>query len=299
MLKCIKKLYTLKMEVNNKNVVEEAKEIHDLVEKFDKFLDCSFFAYFQMSMILLAYINSCEVDSCDIRRKLAKHVKRFKYVCELFSKFRKLTKHSLVPKNTGGECKDFVYNYEKDKPLLAESELLSFVESLENNENTYNCVVSFKFNEDYKKLVDEINQLRIMYENKNNLDIAELKTNLEAVKEKLKTLKIRLYLDLIPDYSKALMRKHIKYSQIYLSGYIIKRQKPIEYKETASNTKQCAICLEDFENKMSVIKLKCGHIFCTECIKKWLKNSLTCPYCRKKLKLDIIERCFDYSLLIK
>merc|ERR1719354_186390 len=160
------------MEANDKKLVEEAKKIHDLVEKFDKFLDCAFFTYFQMSMILSAYINSCEADDCDVRRKLTKHDKRFKFFCELFSKFRKLTKHSLVPKNTGCESTDFVYNYEKNKPLLVESELLSFVESLENNENTYNCVVSFKFNEDYKKLVDEINQLRIMYENENNLDKA-------------------------------------------------------------------------------------------------------------------------------
>ena len=287
------------MEADNKKLVEEAKEIHDLVEKFDKFLDCAFFAYFHMSMTLSAYINSYEADDCDVRRKLTKNDKRFKFVCELFSKFKKPTKHSLVPKNTSGESTDFVYNYEENKPLLAESKLLSFVNSLENNENTYNCVVIFKFNEDYKKLVNEINQLKIMYENENDLDLAELKTNLEAVKEKLKTLQVRLFLEVIPDYSQAVLRKHIKYRQKYLSGYIINRQKPIKYKETANNTKQCAICLEDFKNGMSVIKLKCEHIFCTECIKKWLKNSLTCPYCRKELKLEILEKCFDYSWILK
>ena len=288
-----------KMEANNKKLIEEAKEIHGLVEKFDKFLDCAFFAYFQMSMILSAYINSCEADNCDIRRKLAKHDKKFKYFCELFSKFRKLTKHSLVPKVTGGESKDFVYNYEKNEPLLVESELRSFVESLEENEKTYNCSVSFKFNEDYKKFVNEINQLEIEYENENNIDIAKLKTNLEVAKEKLKSLEVRPYLDIITDYSQALMRKHIKYSKKYLYGYIIKRLETVEYKETVSNIRQCVICLENFENGMSVIKLKCEHLFCTECIRTWLKSSLTCPYCRNQMKLEIIERCFDYSLLIK
>ena len=40
----------------------------------------------------------------------------------------------------------------------------------------------------------------------------------------------------------------------------------------------CAICME---NKKMNIKLKCGHIFCKTCIKKWLtEKSNTCPNCR-------------------
>ena len=40
----------------------------------------------------------------------------------------------------------------------------------------------------------------------------------------------------------------------------------------------CAICME---NKKMNIKLKCRHIFCKTCIKKWLtEKSNTCPNCR-------------------
>lgn len=48
--------------------------------------------------------------------------------------------------------------------------------------------------------------------------------------------------------------------------------------ETCIDTTNCAICME---NKKLNIKLKCNHIFCKSCIKKWLtEKSNTCPNCR-------------------
>ena len=48
--------------------------------------------------------------------------------------------------------------------------------------------------------------------------------------------------------------------------------------ESCNEISNCAIC---FENKKLNIKLKCGHIFCKPCIKKWLtQRSNTCPTCR-------------------
>ena len=45
---------------------------------------------------------------------------------------------------------------------------------------------------------------------------------------------------------------------------------------------ECSIC---YENKTNNVKLiKCNHIFCELCIKKWLLNNITCPICRVKLK---------------
>ena len=55
-------------------------------------------------------------------------------------------------------------------------------------------------------------------------------------------------------------------------------------KITTKNTEnlECSIC---YENKTNNIKLiKCNHIFCELCIKKWLLNNITCPICRVKLK---------------
>tara|TARA_B100000686_G_C16272216_1_gene704613 strand:+ start:73 stop:462 length:390 start_codon:yes stop_codon:yes gene_type:complete len=48
--------------------------------------------------------------------------------------------------------------------------------------------------------------------------------------------------------------------------------------ETCSDVTNCAICMD---NKKMNIKLKCAHVFCKSCIKKWLiEKSNTCPNCR-------------------
>lgn len=48
--------------------------------------------------------------------------------------------------------------------------------------------------------------------------------------------------------------------------------------QTCGDATNCAICME---NKKLNIKLKCNHIFCKGCIKKWLtEKSNTCPNCR-------------------
>lgn len=43
----------------------------------------------------------------------------------------------------------------------------------------------------------------------------------------------------------------------------------------------CCICME---NKKLNIQLKCNHVFCKTCIKKWLtEKSNTCPTCRTEV----------------
>lgn len=39
----------------------------------------------------------------------------------------------------------------------------------------------------------------------------------------------------------------------------------------------CPICLNDIKD---IFTLKCNHVFCKECINKWLKVSSICPLCR-------------------
>lgn len=51
----------------------------------------------------------------------------------------------------------------------------------------------------------------------------------------------------------------------------------------------CTICLEDFKDKVRVIKLTCGHIFHEKCIKEWCNKELKgpkCPNCNE----DIIKK---------
>lgn len=54
------------------------------------------------------------------------------------------------------------------------------------------------------------------------------------------------------------------------------------------SSRQCAICLCDYEENDSISKSKyCDHNFHTQCYKKWLlscnRESLSCPYCRCRI----------------
>ena len=47
--------------------------------------------------------------------------------------------------------------------------------------------------------------------------------------------------------------------------------------------KFCKICDKKLYNRMNVVKTKCNHMFCLECIIKYKEetNKSECPYCKK------------------
>lgn len=46
----------------------------------------------------------------------------------------------------------------------------------------------------------------------------------------------------------------------------------------------CSICLEDLNIKDLVYELKkCKHIYCAECLQKWLAENKTCPICKSDI----------------
>lgn len=45
----------------------------------------------------------------------------------------------------------------------------------------------------------------------------------------------------------------------------------------------CIICLEDIKQAK---RLKCGHIFHLNCLRRWLETNVQCPTCRDKIELD-------------
>lgn len=55
----------------------------------------------------------------------------------------------------------------------------------------------------------------------------------------------------------------------------------------APGTVSCPICMdvhtEIIQSGRVIVATKCGHIFCSQCLRDALKNSSTCPTCRKKL----------------
>jgi hypothetical protein len=45
----------------------------------------------------------------------------------------------------------------------------------------------------------------------------------------------------------------------------------------------CAICYEDYKLDTEICTIMCGHIYCKECIFKWLSEySYKCPQCKEK-----------------
>ncbi|XP_061541133.1 RING finger protein 4 isoform X2 [Phycodurus eques] len=49
----------------------------------------------------------------------------------------------------------------------------------------------------------------------------------------------------------------------------------------------CPVCMDSYseivESGRLVVSTKCGHVFCSQCLRDALRRSLTCPTCRKRL----------------
>lgn len=43
--------------------------------------------------------------------------------------------------------------------------------------------------------------------------------------------------------------------------------------------RNCPICLEDFQINDEITYLKCLHYYHSNCIREWLENRKTCPFC--------------------
>ncbi|EFN75399.1 E3 ubiquitin-protein ligase RNF181 [Harpegnathos saltator] len=54
----------------------------------------------------------------------------------------------------------------------------------------------------------------------------------------------------------------------------------------SGETKQCPVCLKDFEAGNKAISMPCRHAFHSECILPWLEKTNSCPLCRYELPTD-------------
>ena len=69
-----------------------------------------------------------------------------------------------------------------------------------------------------------------------------------------------------------------------LSNQQINNLPIIRYTKGNNNeSKQCIICMEEFEEKEKVKLLPCAHIFHNNCIKQWLLKEKTCPFCKSEI----------------
>lgn len=52
---------------------------------------------------------------------------------------------------------------------------------------------------------------------------------------------------------------------------------------------RCPVCWEDYALGSKVTRMLCGHLYCTNCIREWLRSSNSCPVCRFELATDDAE----------
>ena len=55
----------------------------------------------------------------------------------------------------------------------------------------------------------------------------------------------------------------------------------------------CPICICDIDETSSIYKLRCGHTFHTECLRKWFFRNKTCPLCRYDATHVTLDRDFN------
>ncbi|XP_055297489.1 uncharacterized protein LOC129566024 [Sitodiplosis mosellana] len=74
---------------------------------------------------------------------------------------------------------------------------------------------------------------------------------------------------------------------------LAKKRRAANPLETGANLVrlECAICLNNI-NKDDASSTKCGHIFCTACIKGVIQNRKRCPSCNSELDLDNLHRVY-------
>ncbi|KAM4673963.1 E3 ubiquitin-protein ligase RNF4 [Amazona ochrocephala] len=79
-------------------------------------------------------------------------------------------------------------------------------------------------------------------------------------------------------------------NDVYVTHKVSRELGPLE-DETASSkpsgTVSCPICMDFYSEIVQsgrlIVSTKCGHVFCSQCLRDSLRNANSCPTCRKKL----------------
>ncbi|XP_068005702.1 E3 ubiquitin-protein ligase RNF4 isoform X1 [Melanerpes formicivorus] len=79
-------------------------------------------------------------------------------------------------------------------------------------------------------------------------------------------------------------------NDVYVTNKVSRELGPLE-DETAgskpSGTVSCPICMDGYSEIVQsgrlIVSTKCGHVFCSQCLRDSLRNANSCPTCRKKL----------------
>merc|ERR1712113_117774 len=84
-----------------------------------------------------------------------------------------------------------------------------------------------------------------------------------------------------------MMRNGLLHSDNAAPDGTLDLQKVVRYDPVAfEDSKECCICIVDFDASAEIRKTNCGHLFHSKCLTGWLKVNRTCPLCRSDLTVE-------------
>ena len=279
--------YLCKMGLtNNKSreyLIREAESVIELVNDFDDSLNLLYEQFFLNLLLLSTYIY-CDVSEKEaLEAKFFKYDEKFKKFCKSLINLRKLEKVTLSSKENNDVDFEIICNYEEDGTFLDRNELNRFVEYFESWDESVNFDRSVCYDH-YIHLTDDAEELNNLMSDP-GCDIKEADEKLTRLKGLVSGIEVEYCNKTAKHMLETLARKNRKYASKYYREYIMRKQETFEYTDELDIERECVICLEEFVNKDSVTKLRCGHVFCTGCIEKWFasenEESDTCPFCKK------------------
>ena len=269
-----------------KKVRRASKRLLKAIKSFKRTIKNVFCDHLDFLNSLVYYISNNVEDTTILEMKFEKYMKKFKCFCKRYSKLLVFKKFSLNLSKEGPEVLneniEFVCNYEENGTFIDRHGMNKFAEIINKFGRYIKVKISFTIeqNQDFEKNKNDLEELK---ERLNNdiVDSKELEPIVHSLFEFSTTYRTKKHRDELLVCESIINKKHLKYTKKYLYKCILKQQTNFVYEETPNQANDCAVCLEEFKNGTNVTKLKCGHLFCSDCIEKWLSNSITCPCCRQ------------------
>ena len=242
----------------NKKKYEAIKEI----EK--KYLELTKNVLYPLKRKLNAYRpNVCSSDSTSLLAQFSHSVHRLHYtVKNTTSSFKKtnnarLKQYEKISTSINNEMLSViaVFSLEQDKKMLK----ILFKSIDESCANLYNELLSLLNNELYDNTIWDTDTLLFLF---------------NQTYEKYKDFTKRIENELFINTLQSRQNKGLSFNELCQLA-------PSQNK----NNQECSICIgAEKENDDCYTALSCKHVFHDVCIKEWLKDQVTCPYCREPQK---------------
>lgn len=240
------------------------------------------------------FINFCEVDKEELIDRLnelgKKKIKDLKEILKNYRLTQNGYKSYLIDRIIKYEFYNKIVNNEEQKKLM--------VYKIEKN----------------LRYIPEINYIDNNYENNYDIDLLYRPVdfyNLQEYIKHMENLRILNYTNLITEHLSVIPPNYInyicyhlnqigwhfedydtvisntvneKYSEKEINNNVINNISTFSFKKNSFNitndTHNCIVCMCEIEDNEECKKLKCGHMFHSNCIDNWLRRTLECPMCR-------------------